>query len=89
MDSPMNLLVGILQSSLLVPLTLLPIINPVGNAPIFMSITRGSEALSRQMSRQVAVNAWVILMLSMLVGRLRVGRVARGGSKDTKITENP
>ncbi len=68
MGSPMNLLVGILQSSLLVPLTLLPIINPVGNAPIFMSITRGSEALTRQMSRQVAINAWVILMLSMLVG---------------------
>jgi multiple antibiotic resistance protein len=64
----MDLLVSILQSSFLVPLTLLPIINPIGNAPIFMSITRGNEALARQMSRQVAVNAWVILMLSMLVG---------------------
>lgn len=68
MDSPLDLVVAILQPTLLVPLTLLPIINPIGNAPIFMSISHGNDALARQMSRQVAFNAWIILMLSMLVG---------------------
>ena len=33
-----------------------------------MSITRGSETLAQQISRQVPFNAWVILMLPMLVG---------------------
>jgi multiple antibiotic resistance protein len=64
----MEFFAKIVLSSLLVPLTLLPIINPVGNAPIFMSLTRGSESLARQMSRQVALNSWIMLMLSMLVG---------------------
>lgn len=64
----LELAIGIARSTLLVPLTLLPIINPVGNAPIFMAMTRGNAALSAQMSRQVAFNAWIILMASMLVG---------------------
>ena len=33
-----------------------------------MSITRGNGMLARHMSRQVAFNAWIILMLSMLIG---------------------
>ena len=68
MDKPLDLVLAILQPTLLVPLTLLPIINPIGNAPIFMSISHGNDALARHMARQVAFNAWIILMLSMLVG---------------------
>jgi multiple antibiotic resistance protein len=64
----MEFLFSLLKSTLLVPLTLLPIINPLGNAPIFTSLTGGNEAVARYMARQVSVNAWVILMASMLVG---------------------
>lgn len=64
----MDILAAIVQSTLIVPLALLPIINPVGNAPIFVSMTLGREALASRMARQVAMNAWVILLLSMLVG---------------------
>lgn len=64
----MEFLAALLKSALLVPLTLLPIINPLGNAPIFTSLTGGSEAVSRYMARQVTFNAWVILMVSMLIG---------------------
>jgi multiple antibiotic resistance protein len=57
-----------LESLVLVPLTLLPIINPLGNAPIFNS-TAGSDArVVGKFARKVAVNSWVVLMVSMLVG---------------------
>lgn len=64
----MQFLIAIIQSATLVPLTLLPIINPIGNVPIFTAMTGGSPLVARAMARQVAINAWVILMVSMLVG---------------------
>ena len=64
----MQFAITLLQSALLVPLALLPIINPIGNAPIFVAMTGGRDALSNPMARQVALNAWVILALSMLIG---------------------
>jgi multiple antibiotic resistance protein len=51
-----------------VPLTLLPIINPLGNAPIFVSMSGGDADIARRMSRQIAINAWFIVVLSMLIG---------------------
>jgi small neutral amino acid transporter SnatA (MarC family) len=33
----------------LIPVTLLPIINPVANASVFMAMTDGKEALGRRM----------------------------------------
>jgi len=64
----MTFLVMILQAVVLVPFTLLPIINPLGNAPIFNAMAGGSAAVGRAMARQVAINSWVILVVSMLVG---------------------
>lgn len=60
--------IQLLQSVLLVPLTLLPIINPVGNVPIFTALSGGNPAIAGPMARQVATNACVILTVSMLVG---------------------
>lgn len=64
----MQALIEFLQATLVVPLALLPIINPVGGAAIFSSVIGGSEKLARPMARQVALNVWIILMAAMLIG---------------------
>lgn len=64
----MDFVVSMLQSTLIVPLTLLPIINPLGNIPIFNSLCGGNSTVAGAMARQVTFNAWVILMVSMLIG---------------------
>ena len=64
----MGFLVTILQAVVLVPFTLLPIINPLGNAPIFNAMSGDNPAVAQAMARQVAINSWVILVVSMLVG---------------------
>jgi multiple antibiotic resistance protein len=64
----MELLDEIVKAVAIVVLTLLPIINPIGNAPIFVSLARGHATTMRRMAIRVAVNSWIILMVSMLVG---------------------
>lgn len=59
---------AILQSLFLVPLTLLPIINPIGAAPIVLNAAAGDDKVLKRLSRQVAINGWVVIMVSMLVG---------------------
>jgi multiple antibiotic resistance protein len=57
-----------LHALVLVPVTLLPIINPLAGAPVF-TMTAGNEpAATRQLARQVAINCWFILVGSLLVG---------------------
>ncbi|MCW5656210.1 MAG: NAAT family transporter [Burkholderiaceae bacterium] len=57
-----------LQSLVLVPVTLLPIINPLAGAPVF-SMTAGPDpADTGPLARQVAINCWVILVGSLLIG---------------------
>jgi multiple antibiotic resistance protein len=59
-----------LFSSILVAIAaLLPIVNPVGSAPIFLSMTADLPGQSRRLlSRQVAINAFVLLSAAMLIG---------------------
>ncbi|MDQ7988905.1 MAG: MarC family protein [Candidatus Dactylopiibacterium sp.] len=64
----MNQFAHFLQAVFVVPLALLPIINPLGGSALFATITGGSERLAKPMARQVAINVWVILMVAMLVG---------------------
>jgi multiple antibiotic resistance protein len=64
----MRYLLDFLQLVFLVPLTLLPIINPLGSAPIFVAMTRHHEDMSRRMARQIGINTWIIITASMLVG---------------------
>ncbi len=52
----------------LVPVTLLPIINPLACAPVFVTATGSDAATTRQLARQVAINCWVVLVGSLLVG---------------------
>jgi len=59
-----------LFSSMLVAIAaLLPIVNPVGSAPVFLSMTADLPGQSRRLlSRQVAINAFVLLTAAMLIG---------------------
>ena len=48
---------------------LLPIINPIGGAPIFLSTTPGaSESTRRTMARRIATDSLILLVSAMLVG---------------------
>lgn len=64
----MDPLPSFLQQLFLVPLTLLPIINPVGVAPIVIGAAHGDDKVLKRLSRQVAINGWVVIMVSLLVG---------------------
>ena len=57
-----------LKALVLVPLTLLPIINPLSAAPVFVATAGSNPVVVRRMARQIAINAWCILVVSMLVG---------------------
>jgi multiple antibiotic resistance protein len=57
------------QALMLAVVALLPILNPPGSAPIFLSLTRGtSEAGRTALARRVARNSFVLLVAAMLVG---------------------
>jgi multiple antibiotic resistance protein len=54
---------------LLVYAGLFPIVNPVGNAPIFLALTAShSEAVRRLLARRVAANGFFLLLGSLFVG---------------------
>lgn len=58
-----------LTAFLLVVGGILPIVNPVGTAPMFLAMTHGADAETRQMlAFKVAVNAFILLMGSLLFG---------------------
>ena len=59
----------VLQIALLEVAALFPIVNPVGTAPIFLSLTRGASAATRTLlARKIAMNGFVLLVSSMLIG---------------------
>ncbi|MEP7330221.1 MAG: MarC family protein [Betaproteobacteria bacterium] len=54
---------------LLVFASLLPIVNPMGSAPIFLAMTAGSSDLARRkLATQIAINAFILLMGSLIFG---------------------
>jgi multiple antibiotic resistance protein len=55
-------------AAVLVPATLLPIINPLAGAPIFLSVTGGDQRLTRIMARRVAINCFFLLVGALLIG---------------------
>ena len=64
-----SLFARVLQIGLLEVAALFPIVNPVGTAPIFLSLTRGASAATRAtLARRIAVNGFVLLVVSMLIG---------------------
>ena len=64
-----ELFTGVPNMALLEIAALFPIVNPVGTAPIFLSLTRGASAQTRTtLAGKIAVNGFVLLVVSMLVG---------------------
>jgi multiple antibiotic resistance protein len=57
-----------LRGLILVPVTLLPIINPLSSAPVFAATVGANRAAAGKLARQVAINAWFVLVVSMLIG---------------------
>lgn len=68
MTSLLPYLAPFLKALALVPLTLLPIINPLSGAPIFVQTAGSNPQVVKLMARQVAINGWCILVVSMLIG---------------------
>lgn len=64
----MELVLLFLKSLVMIPLTLLPIINPLSAAPVFIRTAGPNPAVVARMARVVAINSWFILVGSMLVG---------------------
>lgn len=59
----------LLTNTLLIVAALLPIVNPVGQAPIFISLTRGeSQSVRNLLARKVAINGFALLLASMFIG---------------------
>ena len=59
----------IAQAFLLVYAGLFPIVNPVGNAPIFLALTCShTERVRHDLARRIAVSGFVLLLASVFVG---------------------
>ena len=63
-----SVLKSALYALMIVPFTLLPIINPLSGAPVFMTITGGDPALTKRLARQIAINCWFIIVGALLIG---------------------
>jgi multiple antibiotic resistance protein len=62
-------LAAIVRAATLAVAALMPIVNPLGSAPIFLSMSADlPTAARRQLSRQVAWNSFLLLAAAMLVG---------------------
>jgi len=56
---------------LLIVGALLPVVNPPGNVPLFLNLTRGcDEATRRDLARHIALYSFALLVGSMLLGSL-------------------
>src|SRR5205085_3615528 len=57
------------KNTLLVVGALFPIVNPIGNTPIFLSLTSGLSAQGRtSLARMVAVNGLILILVSIFIG---------------------
>ena len=59
----------LVKNSLLVVGALFPIVNPIGNTPIFLSLTRGLSSHGRSvLARMIALNGLILILTSIFVG---------------------
>jgi len=57
------------KNTLLVVGALFPIVNPIGNTPIFLSLTKGLSGQGRTaLARIVAVNGLILILTSIFIG---------------------
>src|ERR1700732_2967934 len=59
----------LVKNTLLVVGVLFPIVNPIGNTPIFLSLTRGLSGRGRTvLARMIALNGLIFILTSIFVG---------------------
>ncbi len=59
----------LLKGTLLIVGAVLPVVNPLGDAPIFLSLTEGcSQATRADLARRIALYSFALLLGSMLLG---------------------
>jgi multiple antibiotic resistance protein len=60
---------GIVQGVLLVVAALIPIVNPLGNAPLFLTLTADlTDAERSSLARKVAINGFILLLAAIFAG---------------------
>jgi multiple antibiotic resistance protein len=63
------MLILFLKAVILIPITLLPILNPLGIAPVFANLLGNvSRTTERRIARQVAINCWFMLVGAIFIG---------------------
>lgn len=63
-----ELVIPMLKALVLVPVTLLPIINPLTTAPVFAATVGNDQQFADRLARQVAMNSWFVMVVSILIG---------------------
>lgn len=59
----------LVKNTLLIVGALFPIVNPIGNTPIFLSLTRGLSAHGRTaLARMISVNGLILILGSIFIG---------------------
>jgi len=65
----MSIVVEFVRTLVVTFVTLFPIVNPIGDAPIFLSMTRQyPESVQRLLARKIAMYGFAILAVSLLIG---------------------
>jgi multiple antibiotic resistance protein len=60
---------AVAKYTLLVVGALFPIVNPIGNTPIFLSLTQGLSSRGRTiLARMIAVNGLILILTSIFIG---------------------
>lgn len=58
-----------LKAAILIPITLLPILNPLGIAPVFANLLGNvGRKTETRVARQVAINCWFLLVGAIFIG---------------------
>jgi len=64
-----QMLIIFLKAVLLIPVTLLPILNPLGIAPVFANLLGDvPRQIENRVARQVAINCWFLLVGAIFIG---------------------
>ena len=59
----------LVANALLVVGALFPIVNPLGNTPIFLTLTRGlSQSGRTALARMIALNGFLLMLASIFIG---------------------
>ncbi len=64
----LDAIVPFLKELILIPLTLLPIINPLSSAPVLIANAGRDQLLAKRLARQVSLNSFYVIIAAMLVG---------------------